>query len=155
MMRGSFIRGLRRDANGSMAIETAVVMPVLLLLSLGAFEVSNIVARQSELQTAVAEAAAIAQASQPDTAEKRTTLQQIMMVSTGLPAGQIAVTEAFRCNGGNLRTGNTCAVGDRVSSFVHIVLTDRYEPLWTTFGVGEAIDYNVSRYIMYKQGTKA
>lgn len=149
-----FIRSLH-DRSGSMAIETAIVMPVLLLLSLGAFEASTMVARQSELQTAAAEAAAIAQASPPDTPEKRTTLQQIMMASTELPAEQVAITEAYRCNAGDfVASYDTCTEGDRVASFVHIQLTDKYEPLWTSFGIGSALDYNVSRYVMYDQATK-
>ena len=49
---------LLRDTRGAMLIETAIVAPVLVLMSLGAFQVSTMVARQSELQSAVAEASA-------------------------------------------------------------------------------------------------
>ena len=49
---------LRRDATGAMAIETAIVAPVLVLMAFGSFQVSSMVARQTELQSAAAEAAA-------------------------------------------------------------------------------------------------
>ena len=46
---GALLARLRHDASGAAIVETAVVVPVLAILSLGGFEVSNIVARQSEL----------------------------------------------------------------------------------------------------------
>ncbi|MCB2056947.1 MAG: pilus assembly protein, partial [Novosphingobium sp.] len=39
-----------------MLVETAIVAPVLVLMSMGAFQVSQVVARQTELQGAAAEA---------------------------------------------------------------------------------------------------
>ncbi|OZA93393.1 MAG: hypothetical protein B7X57_05165 [Erythrobacter sp. 34-65-8] len=44
-----------RDRRGSIAIETALVAPVLAVLALGSFEVGSLVSRQHELQTAAAE----------------------------------------------------------------------------------------------------
>ena len=71
-MRG--FRTLLRDARGSMAIETAIVAPVLAMLSVGGFEVSAMVARQTELQSAASEAEGIALAASPDDAGKLATL---------------------------------------------------------------------------------
>lgn len=145
-----------RDRRGTVAIETAIVAPVLVLLSLGAFQVSSIVARQAELQSAMDEAQAIALATDPDTAAERTTLQQVIMASTGLPAANVTVTEAYRCNeGANYVTTNTCTSGQRVASYVKIQVTAIYTPIWTQYGVGEALNFNQSRYVMYKQATKA
>ncbi|NCU11657.1 MAG: pilus assembly protein, partial [Sphingomonadaceae bacterium] len=62
---------LHRESDGAMVIETALVAPVLVLLSLGAFQISGVIARQTELQSAASEAAAIALASPPDSATKR------------------------------------------------------------------------------------
>lgn len=147
---------LGSDIRGTVAIETAFVAPVLVLLSLGAFQISSIVARQSELQTAMDEAQAIALATDPDTAAERTTLQQVIMASTGLPAENVTVTEAYRCNeGANYVARNTCATGDRVASYVKIQVTATYTPIWAKYGVSEPLNFNQSRYVMYKQATKA
>ena len=41
----NFFRHLKRDQQGAMVIETAIVAPVLVLMALGAFQVSQLVAR--------------------------------------------------------------------------------------------------------------
>ena len=92
------LRRLTADQRGSMVVETAIIAPVLVLMSLGTFQVSKLVARQAELDGAAAEGAAIAIASAPDTANKRTTLQQVIMSSTGLASDKVTVSAAYRCN---------------------------------------------------------
>ncbi len=148
---------LRSNEEGAMAIETAIVAPVLLLLSLGGFQVSSLVARQTELQAAMAEAQAVALATDPDTSAKLTTIQQIVMASTNLGASAVTVTNAYRCNSTASYVTSTsyCAVGDKVSSYVKISVTDSYNPIWTQFGIGKAISMNQTRYIQYKQATKS
>ena len=73
------LRTLFRDTRGSMAIETAFIVPVLAVMSIGGFEVSGMVSRQSELQSAVAEAAQIAIASTPDEQSERNTIESVIM----------------------------------------------------------------------------
>ena len=51
---------LRRDSRGAVIIETAIAAPVLALMGLGAFQVSQAVARQHELQTGADDAASMA-----------------------------------------------------------------------------------------------
>lgn len=150
-----FLKRLRDDREGAMIIETAIVAPVLVLMSLGAYQVSGIIAKQAELQGAAAEGAAIALAAAPDTAAKRTVLKNVMMASTGLPTGKVTITEAFRCDNSTsfVTNSNSCNSGDVVSKYVKIRLSDTYTPPWTNFGVGSPIQYNVVRYVMYKQQT--
>ncbi len=150
-----FLKRLRDDREGAMIIETAIVAPVLVLMSLGAYQVSGIIAKQAELQGAAAEGAAIALAAAPDTAAKRTVLKNVMMASTGLPTGKVTITEAFRCDNSTsfVTNSNSCSSGDVVSKYVKIRLSDTYTPPWTNFGVGSPIHYNVVRYVMYKQQT--
>jgi Flp pilus assembly protein TadG len=144
---------LRQDSDGAMVVETAIVAPVLVLMSLGAFQVSGIVARQAELQSAAAEAAAIALASVPDTVAKRTVLRNVVLASSGLPSNKVAVSVAYRCNTESTFTTNlqNCASDTAVASFVRIQLTDTYTPAWNQFGVGSPINYNVVRYVMIGQ----
>ena len=49
-----------RDNRGAVVIETAIVAPVLALMGVGAFQVSQVVARQHELQTGADDAASMA-----------------------------------------------------------------------------------------------
>ncbi len=150
-----FLKRLRDDREGAMIIETAIVAPVLVLMSLGAYQVSGIIAKQAELQGAAAEGAAIALAAAPDTVAKRTVLKNVMMASTGLPTSKVTITEAFRCDNSTsfVTSSNSCSSGDVVSKYVKIRLSDTYTPPWTSFGVGSPIQYNVVRYVMYKQQT--
>ena len=145
------------DQRGTMVIETAIVTPVLVLMSLGAYQVSALVARQSELDSAAAEGAAIAIASPPTDAAKRTTLQQVIATSLtpAAPAVNnvtVTVSAAYRCNSAiaYVTDSTTCASGV-ISNFVKIYITDTYTPTWVQYGIGSAISFNTTRYVEYSQ----
>mgnify|MGYP003592480891 CR=1 FL=1 len=140
------------DDRGAMLVETAIVAPVLVLMSMGAFQVSQVVARQTELQGAAAEATGIALASPPETNDQRTTLKSVIVASTGLDSDQVTVSEKFRCGSATtyVDSSSTC-VGTKVSSYVLIQLNDTYTPAWTQWGFGSPINFNVDRYVMIKQ----
>lgn len=152
-MAGALFRKLRDETDGAMVIETALVAPVLVLLSLGAFQISGIVARQTELQSAASEASAIALAAEPDTTAKRAALEQVIEASTGLAANKVSVSEAFRCGTSTsyVTNANSCNGSNYMSRFVRINMQDTYTPAWTQFGVGSPITFNVTRYVMVKQ----
>ena len=143
---------LWRDERGAMVIETAIVAPVLVLMSLGAFQVSSVVARQSELDGAAAEGAAIAIASPPNTTAKLATLHDVIVTSTGLASGNVTVTAAYRCNSATayVTASSSCTSGV-ISNYVKIYLTDTYTPRWTSYGIGSPITYRVTRYVEYSQ----
>ncbi len=146
------LRQLARNQRGAVLIETAIVAPVLILMSLGAFQVSEIVARQTELQEAAAQAASIAMAATPDTAAKRTVLKNVIVAQTGLDESQVTITEKFRCGTAStyVDSASSC-VGVKVANFVLIQLDDTYNPIWSEFGVGGTLFFNVDRYVMVKQ----
>lgn len=145
------LKRLVRDDRGTMVIETAIVTPVLVLLSLGAYQVSAMVAKQSELDSAAAEGAAIALASTPDTSAKLATIHDIMVASTGLPSGNVVVTAAYRCNGGSTYVTTACSSGQVQANYVKIYMTTTYTPNWTHWGIGSPITYRVTRYVQYSQ----
>jgi Flp pilus assembly protein TadG len=148
-MRRGFLSRLRHDQHGSMVVETAIVVPVLAMLSLGAFDASRMIARQTELQQAVAEAAQIALASVPDTQTERDTIKSIIRTSTGLAATNVSVTARYRCGTATtLNTTNTCGASSAVSTYLRIAVTDTYTPVWNDFGVGSAMHYNVTRMVV-------
>lgn len=144
-----FARSLAGDARGSMVIETAIVAPVLLILALGGFESSRVVARQTELQTAAAEAAAIVRASPPATAEHRTTIRDVVKASLGLTDAEVTVSEKYRCGAATAIVADTtsCGASDAVAVYIELVITDSYTPIWTSFGIGSTVNYRVDRMV--------
>ena len=48
MLMGRSLRKLLGDAGGTMAIETALIAPLLAMMALGVFEVSRIVSREQQ-----------------------------------------------------------------------------------------------------------
>lgn len=139
---------IKRNDDGSMAIETAFIAPILLVLALGGFEVSSMVARQTELQSAAAEAAAVVRAIIPETAEQRTTVRDILATSTGISSEKISVTEIYRCGTAAEYTTTVDSCGSGVEyKFIQVDISDTYAPVWTKFGVTSGFDFNVSRTV--------
>jgi Flp pilus assembly protein TadG len=134
---------------GSMAIETAIIAPVLVTLSVGGVEVGSIIARQTELQTAAAEAAAIVRAASPATAEERTVIRDIVATSAKLTSEQVTVEEIYRCadSSAYVAEATSCASGVVVNKFIRLAISDTYDPLWTGFGLGTGLTFDVTRTI--------
>ena len=137
------------DERGSMMIESAFVIPVLGMLSLGGFEASQAVARNTELQSAMAEATAISLAKMPRTQAEIDTIEDIVEDSSGLADEQVTISRSYRCNTDTTKTsdGTACAEGDLVSQFIDIKMKETYTPVWTHFGIGGKIDMTLTRSV--------
>jgi Flp pilus assembly protein TadG len=147
-MSSTFLCRLARDQRGSTLIETAIVTPVLLVMALGTFDVSQMVAQQHRLQNGAADAESIVLAVASGTATNTTAVRTALANSLNLPESKVAVSLAYRCNAQTtLSVTNDCGVGQRVSTYVRVQFTDTYTPKWTDFGVGRPINYNVRRTI--------
>lgn len=144
-----FLRRALRCQAGSMAIETAIIAPVLIALSIGGFEIGAIVARQTELQSAAAEAAAIVRAATPATSEERIAIRDVVAASSGLAVGQVSVTEIYRCADASayVTTTDNCNPGVVVNKFIRLAIADTYHPLWADFGIGSEMTFNVVRTV--------
>lgn len=146
---------LRQDRRGAVAIETALIAPVLVVMAIGGFQASMIVTRQAELQSAAAEGAAIALANKPDDAGKRETLKGILQTSTDAQRRSVTVSvdPYYRCGDETaLVTDNTtCAEGEKISQYVRLRLIQTYTPIWAKYGMGSSLRYGVTRYVMYSQ----
>jgi Flp pilus assembly protein TadG len=133
--------GFLRDSSGSMAIETAVVAPILVLLSIGGFEASTMVARQSELQSAAAEATSIVLATIPETQEEIDDIADVVRASSGLDEESVTLSRVYRCGTATdmIANASSCTNTDLLSTYIRIVMTDSYTPQWTHFGFGSAV----------------
>ena len=148
MIRGW--RTFRRDQRGVAAIETAIVAPVLALLGLGAFQVSQAVARQHELQSGADDAAAMALAGWQDEATQVTALKSVLKTTLGLTDAQVTITHKYRCgtDASYVNVKSDCAAGTIISTYLRIKLTDSYAASWTKFGFGTPLTYNVTRTVV-------
>ncbi len=145
----SMLARLARCARGAMAIETAIVAPVLLLMSLGTFEVGRMVSRQHELQSGASEAEAIALAANMGAASDIGTVKDILETSLGLDDDQVQVEERYRCGASPdlVAAKELCDEDDPVSRYMQISMTDTYEPEWTKLGLGDGFTFNVERLV--------
>ena len=135
-----------------MVIETAFVAPVLATLALGAYDGGRLIARQSELQSAAAQAEAIVQAAVPTTSDARDKIRDVLKAAvdpTNTDATDTeSVVEIYRCGtDGDFVAVNNCPSTVATSTYIKITLTDTYTPQWTSFGIGSAIHYNVVRMV--------
>ncbi|MCZ8172222.1 MAG: hypothetical protein O9272_10850, partial [Brevundimonas sp.] len=118
-------------------------------LALGTFDVSRMIARQTDLQAGSTEVQGIVLAVSNGTATDVNTIRSVLMSTLSLPQDKVAVTKVFRCtNSSTLVAAQTsCANNDVVSTYVQVTLTDSYTPIWTQFGVGRTMNYRVQRTV--------
>jgi len=135
------------NERGTVAIETAFVVPVLLLMTLGAFEGSMMVARQVELQNAAAEASQIALAAAPTDEAARATVKQVIETSTDLPPENVDVLERYRCDTQDAYVAESTVCPSYYARFIQIEIRDQYVPSWAQITNLGAVDYNVVRMV--------
>lgn len=138
---------LRDCVEGAMIIETAIVTPVLVMISVGIYDSGRMFERQLFLQSAIGEATAIALASNSGASTDINTVKQILVQSSGLSADHITVEKKYRCgeDATLLDSSDTCDPSGEISTYLKVAITDHYTPLWTDFGVGQSIDFSVTR----------
>lgn len=143
---------LAGDDRGLAAIETAIVAPVLLLLSAGAIDASRAVAQQNELQTAADIAAGVTLATRPSTSDNLTTLKNVIAVETGLALSSVQAAFIYRCGTAGEYVGDMEVCGsDTYTTYVRIVLRKTYDPMWSKFGFGGPIKLQVTRQAIAEQ----
>ncbi|WP_088310864.1 TadE/TadG family type IV pilus assembly protein [Novosphingobium sp. B 225] len=148
-MFGRLLQRLRTDQRGTMAIETALVAPMLMALSMGAYEASRIYARQTELQTAIAEAGDVAIAIKVDTDLERSKLRARIKSSTGLSDADVTIANSYRCGttATTVSQASTCGSA-AVTTYLEIHVTDTLTPMWTNLGFGSTINFNLRRLLL-------
>lgn len=143
------IKRLGRCETASMAIETAIVAPLLVIMTLGTFEVGTVVARQHELQSAANEAEIIITAVNRGATIEVDQISEILQNSVDLTAEDITIEREFRCNqqNGKVKDQGNCPENSVISEYISIAITDSYTPTWTAFGVGQEIEFGVERSV--------
>lgn len=150
MMRA--LAKLVRSTCGTMAIETALIAPVLVTMALGAFEASNIVLRQQQLQSGANEASEIILAAAGGSGINSADLEDILEASLDLTDEQLQIAARYRCDTNADLVAvrpdeDDCGEDKHIASYVRLTLTDTYTPVWTEFGIGKPISYNTVRHV--------
>lgn len=144
------MRTFARCKRGAMAIEAAFVIPILVLLALGTYDVSAMVSRQQELQSAANEGASIVLAAANSSGIDNASVETIIEQSVGLNADQLTIKQEYRCDAAESRVEDLSSCTDAtkpIYSYIKIVITDSYTPLWTQFGVGGTQNYSITRTV--------
>jgi Flp pilus assembly protein TadG len=143
----TILQRLFADKLGTMAVETALVAPVLILLGIGGFQVGDMVSQQHNLESAAALAEQIALASKPDSQAKLDMMKAAIHGSTGVPVADIGATFMYRCGtAATLQNNNSCGA-EPAWMFVRITFSDTYSPPWTALGVGSNVELEVDRTV--------
>lgn len=141
---------------GAMAIETALVAPVLAIMSIGTFEVGTMVSRQQELQSAASEVESIILAAATGTGAASDDIEAViedsLNPSNSRPDLEVSLEQRFRCHDVDalVLDGTGCDTTKPIYRYVRLEISDRYTPVWVDWGVGSAFDYDVVRTIMVK-----
>ena len=143
----NFLQCLLAREDGTALIETAVVAPVLIVLAIGGFETSAMVARQSELQSSAEQATEIALAVVPDTQAELNQVKAKLMASSGLSDARVTLQFKYRCAAGALTTTMPSCSEDSLNTYIAMHLSDEYQPVWTGWGFGKSFEYHVSRTV--------
>lgn len=145
-----FLARLAGDRTGSVVIETAIVAPVLILLGLGTYDTSRIIARQSELQAGSTDVEGIVLAvANSSTGTDVSTIKSVLKNSLSLNDSQVSVAKVYRCNVDTalISDRTNCNSTDVVSTYVQVTLTDTYTPTWTRYGIGSPFNYRLVRTV--------
>lgn len=142
-------RHVLRDRHGAMAIETAIVAPLLAVMALGTFEVGTMVSRQQELQSSASEAEGIILAVAGGTGATSDKIEEVIENSLGLSGDQVTLQQRFRCDTATTLStdASTCDSDLPIYQYVLLNVTDTYTPIWTDFGVGSPLTYSVERTV--------
>lgn len=146
----SFIARLARDARGTMVVETAFVAPILVLMGLGTYDLSEMVAKQQDLQSAANEATQIVlSAAHSKDGVSSTQIHDIIVSSLKIDSDKVTLAQLFRCDDAadTVSDATTCDATKPVYEYVQLTITDSYTPMWTKFGVGHTINYNLVRTV--------
>jgi Flp pilus assembly protein TadG len=140
---------LTGDRSGSFAIETAFVLPILILMTIGIFEVGMMIARQHELQTAANESEIIILATNQGAETNIAEIRNILRRSLSLTGDEVRLTQRYRCNANTtlVATPSQCPTDQPMSSYILLDVTDTYEPVWTYMGIGRPINFSVQRRV--------
>lgn len=115
-------RRLARDERGLGMVEMALTAPLLLLLSLGMIDISNLVAANIDLEQAAQRTTDYALAERPKNSNT-TYLRDEAIKASGLEAKNVTVTLFLECDGLAQDFNSACLPGESQARFASVAIT--------------------------------
>lgn len=141
-----FCQRLRACDRGVAALEFCLTLPILLALTLGAYDVSRLVSTRLDQQQALTEAAGLAIA-QPALTIDYAYMRSVIANAADVPASAVSVAREVKCDGVVI-TGLTCPQnGDERAIYVTMTVNSTYEPSWRHFSIDRDVPMSVTRVV--------
>lgn len=119
---------LVRDDRGVSAVELGVSLPILLMLTVGAVDVSNLISARLDLEQAAQRTTDLALASHPRSNNGAYLVAEAAAAS-GQPADNITVDIFLECDGERQESfGGTCDDGELRARFASVSISRDYQP---------------------------
>lgn len=126
----TLIKKAVRDERGASAVELGLSMPILLMLTVGAVDVSNLISARLDLEQAAQRATDLALASRPRSSDGAYLVAEASAAS-GQPAHNVAVEIFLECDG--VRQPDfaaPCPEGELRARFASVSISRDYEPMF-------------------------
>lgn len=121
---------LRGDIRGTGIMELGLALPILMLLLVGAADISRLVATRIDLEQAAQRTTDFALAKRPN-GTSGTYLRTEAAAAAGVPADNVTVDIFLECDGVRQDDFNTiCASGESRARFVSISIADNVETMF-------------------------
>ena len=121
---------LARDERGASAIELGVSLPILLMLTVGAVDVSNLISTRLDLEQAAQRTTDLALATHPRSSDGSYLVAEAA-AATGLPAANVTVQIFLECDGVRQADfGARCDEGEPRARFASVSIRRDYEPMF-------------------------
>ena len=126
---------LVRDTRGLAFVEMAFVVPVLLLLLLGAIDMSRLISARIDIEQAAQRTTDFALSRRPTNSNVNYLVNEAK-AATGLPAANITAQLFMECNGVRVTDFKVgCPTGQTSARYVSIRIIDNVDPLFDWSGL--------------------
>jgi hypothetical protein len=124
------MKALIRDERGVSAVELGISLPILLMLTVGAVDVSNLISARLDLEQAAQRTTDLALAARPRSSNGAYLVAEAAAAS-GQPAGNITVDIFLECDGvRQLSFAEACDDGELHARFASVAISRDYQPLF-------------------------
>jgi hypothetical protein len=118
------------DERGVSAVELGVSLPILLMLTVGAVDVSNLISARLDLEQAAQRTTDLALASRPRSSDGAYLVAEAAAAS-GQPAGNVTVDIFLECDGERQDDfAAACDDGELRARFASVSISRDYEPMF-------------------------
>lgn len=121
---------LARDERGVSAVELGLSLPILMMLTVGAVDMSNLISARLDLEQAAQRTTDLALASHPRSSNGAYLVAEAAAAS-GQPAANVTVDIFLECDGERQSNfGGTCDDGELRARFASVSIRRDYQPMF-------------------------